>query len=133
MPPCIFMMILIAGVSSLQLSSASPDRKAADHSFETIRLSFASVHRHIESLAIEYKAHASVMGKPIYPEGRYVLRTVAAKGSNRYMSTAHVDDQHEAKDDPRFTTAYYTKNWWNVYYPNERLYEISTKFADIRF
>jgi hypothetical protein len=84
----------------------------------------------IKSLRVAYKATNSIDGKEVYNKDRFVSRVVKIKGIKRCIENAHMTPKmHSKKDDQFYGISIYDGKSWNVYYPTERLYEVSSRFA----
>jgi hypothetical protein len=85
-----------------------------------------SMQRRIVSLSIEYDAHGEYFSRERqWRPTNSVLRLVVAKDHRRHIWNRHLAGGGLLRDDSSESLSYYDGRHWNVYFPYDRLFEVS--------
>jgi hypothetical protein len=139
-PKYLFLTVLLIGGTVVQSAQAEESAKSlsgtgsvgnrcrATASLMDICATAEATRQKLRSLRIEYKGTIAARGKSQDRTG--TTRTVAAKGQCRYVTTAKSIGDTVIYDDYQIAHSFYDGRSWNAFFPFNRFYETSRRFAD---
>lgn len=115
----------------VELGFAPAARRPTASTLADVRARVEAARGRLRSIKVEYEGKNAARGESGEPS--HVYRVAAAKGVNRYISTAPVVNGRVDDGDRRFTRSFYDGKSWNAFHAYNRVYETSRRFADATF
>lgn len=120
-------LVSAAGLVPATALGQPPETRPATRSLAELTPQLEAARQRLKSLSAEYVATIAIDGQPL-PENT-ILRTVAAKGRARFLSTIKYRDGRPVAGDPNHTHSFYDGTTWNAFYVRNRAYETNRRFT----